>query len=431
MTKTFKKIIHYDWKILLVEHDLLVQQRFLKDLENFVFDSRNLKTLVAGDISEAKKILAVHPDIDVVFLGSLKVLEEDALNLIQHVRKKLNNAQMRLVLLENGVSLSQSSVDLYDLRFFSKTEKLTCVNFAGLVLLVLNELKFLKRLARLNHKMKTKLDAAARFVPKQFLKLLNKDSISQIKLGDCTEQEMTVLFLDIRSFSEISVFLSPLETFELVNHCIHYLEPLIIKHNGFIDKYIGDALMALFPGKADDAVMAGIEMQEVLQDYNNKRMQEYQIPIQVGIGVNTGLLAMGVVGTPNRMDCTVMSDAVNMAARLEKLNKLLESQLLFSDQTFHRLKQQEHAFFRYVGRFQLSGRKGIFGVYEAFDANVEPLRSLKQKTLEEFNRAVQCFHAHRFEEAQVLFRKINQINAQDGAVKYFLEKLRYWQKYLE
>jgi CheY-like chemotaxis protein len=138
--------------------------------------------------------------------------------------------------------------------------------------------------------------AYARFVPHQFLQFLSKESILDVQLGDQVQKEMSILFSDIRSFTTLSESMTPEDNFKFINTYLSRMEPVIIQHNGFIDKYIGDAVMALFGGGADEAVKAGIDMLYQLEEYNEHRKKKGHKPISIGIGINTGSLMLGSVG---------------------------------------------------------------------------------------------------------------------------------------
>src|SRR5262249_34839947 len=142
--------------------------------------------------------------------------------------------------------------------------------------------------------------AASRFVPQMFLKILKKESIANIQLSDCVEKELTILFLDIRSFTTLSEFATSQESFEFVNDCLSYFEPCIIQNNGFIDKHIGDGFLAIFPNQPDDAVKAAITILQSLERYNYKRIMRKQVPIRIGVGINTGTVILGVIGFNDR-----------------------------------------------------------------------------------------------------------------------------------
>ncbi|HEY9834409.1 MAG TPA: adenylate/guanylate cyclase domain-containing protein, partial [Stenomitos sp.] len=190
--------------------------------------------------------------------------------------------------------------------------------------------KFTAELFQLNQ-------AFSRFVPRQFLQFLNKQSIVDVELGDHVQQEMSVLFADIRDFTTLSESMTPEENFTFINAYLSRMEPAILENQGFIDKYIGDGIMALFSKGADHALKAAISMLKRLTKYNQGRAKAGYIPIQVGIGINTGSLMLGTVGGYSRMDSTVISDTVNLASRIEGLTKDYRVSLLISHHTFSQL----------------------------------------------------------------------------------------------
>ena len=175
-----------------------------------------------------------------------------------------------------------------------------------------------------------------RFVPKAFLAIVGKSSIVDVALGDNRRQDMTILFSDIRNFTTLSESMTPDENFTFINAFLERMGPVIRTHDGFIDKYIGDAIMALFP-RADDALKAGLAMLAALDAFNDERRAAGLAPIAIGIGVNTGSLMMGTIGEEHRMDGTVISDAVNLAARIESLTKEYRVEFLISQHTFDAL----------------------------------------------------------------------------------------------
>jgi class 3 adenylate cyclase len=176
--------------------------------------------------------------------------------------------------------------------------------------------------------------ANAKFVPSEVLSFLGKDSILDIRLGDQVQKEMTVLFSDIRSFTALSERMDPAENFAFINSYLRKMGPLIREHGGFIDKYIGDAIMALFPRGASQAVAAALAMSEGIKAFNATNGRE---PIAIGIGINTGSLMLGIVGEEMRYDGTVISDAVNLASRLESLTKYYGVDIIVSGATLAKL----------------------------------------------------------------------------------------------
>ena len=182
--------------------------------------------------------------------------------------------------------------------------------------------------------------AYQRFVPKQLLEYLGKDSILDVKLGDQVSINMSILFADIRSFTSISEKMSPEENFKFVNSYLNNIGPLIRKNNGYIDKFMGDGVMALFKTSEKDAIIAAIEMHKSLNSYNQKSSINGQDPIKIGIGINTGKMMLGTLGESNRMEGSVISDAVNIASRLESLTKVYKSDILISEDTKKKIKQK-------------------------------------------------------------------------------------------
>lgn len=137
-------------------------------------------------------------------------------------------------------------------------------------------------LARIQtHLRLTKINlASSRFVPREFLSFLQKESIVDINLGDHVSKEMTVMFSDLRSFTTISEHMTPQENFDFVNAYLQRVSPVIRAHRGFIVKYVGDGMMAIFPQQADDAIQAGIEKLNQVSEYNTYRQTQGRLPVQ-------------------------------------------------------------------------------------------------------------------------------------------------------
>ena len=266
--------------------------------------------------------------------------------------------------------------------------------------------------------------AYGRFVPMQLLRLLKRPSIVDVHLGDHVEQEMTLLFSDIRDFTTLSESILPAENFRFINSYLSTMEPMVTRHNGIIDKYIGDGIMALFPGSADDAVRSGIDMLHQLATYNVGRSHAGFVPIRIGIGINTGLVMMGTVGGHNRMDSTVIGDAVNLASRLEDLTKNYGTPLVISANTLNALSDQNVYHIRFIDRLRIKGRYQAQSVFEVFDADPEPLRLAKQSTRDIFEKALAFFHLGHPELAQPLLQECLRIAPDDRAVRVYLERCK-------
>jgi len=206
--------------------------------------------------------------------------------------------------------------------------------------------------------------AYARFVPEEFLQQLEKRSIIDVELGDSAEKEISVLFSDIREFTTLSETMTPAETFAFINSYIHVMEPVINAHGGFIDKYIGDAIMALFPSNPDDAVLAGVDMLKVLVNFNKERKKANKPEIQIGIGINTGALMLGTIGDERHMEGSVIGDTVNVASRLEALTKRYKASFLISQQTRDQLKNPDRYKLKFVDSIKVKGKTKTTEVWE-------------------------------------------------------------------
>ncbi|WP_261248039.1 ATP-binding protein [Laspinema olomoucense] len=264
--------------------------------------------------------------------------------------------------------------------------------------------------------------AYSRFVPREFLQMLNKESIIDVKLSDSVNQSMSILFSDIRDFTSLSERMTPEETFKFINAYLSRMEPAIAANKGFIDKYIGDAIMALFNGEADDAVQAGIEMLRSLREYNRDRLATGEQPIKIGIGINTGDLMLGTVGGKTRMDGTAIGDAVNLASRIEGLTKQYEVSLLISDRTFSQLKNPAQYGIRQIDTVKVKGKSELVTVYEVFDADPPDLKVSKLETKQDFETALFYYNQNSPEEAQELFERCLCKNPEDKVAQIYRDR---------
>lgn len=263
-------------------------------------------------------------------------------------------------------------------------------------------------------------DAYGRFVPHQFLHFLGYESILEVRLGDQIQKEMSVLFSDIRDFTALSETMTPQETFKFINTYLSRMEPVIAENNGFIDKYIGDAIMALFDGSADNSVKAGIAMLEQLNEYNATHTQPDRPLLQIGIGINTGSLMLGTVGGQNRMDSTVISDAVNLASRVENLTKEYGVSMLITHNTF--IELEEVYDLRLIDRVKVKGKSQMVTVYEVFAADLPELRQKKSDTKTIFEQGLVFYHTNRFIEATILFSACLQHNPADNVAQIYMQR---------
>ena len=256
-----------------------------------------------------------------------------------------------------------------------------------------------------------------RFVPKQFLQLLGRINVDEIKLGDQVLVNMAILFADIRGFTALSEKMTPAANFEFITILLRRLGPVVRDSNGFIDKYIGDGIMALFPGGALDAIQAGIAIQESIRSFNQQREQSGLEPITMGIGVHAGALMLGVIGEEERLEGTVISDAVNLASRLEGLTSVYGCPLLVSDAALQMCPDTHGFEHRPIAHVKVKGKSEPTLVHEILNAEDQSQYSLKCQTRQAFLNGVRLFRLGMPIEAREHFDQVLDRNPSDTAAE--------------
>jgi two-component system, sensor histidine kinase ChiS len=257
------------------------------------------------------------------------------------------------------------------------------------------------------------LRAYGRFVPHELLRLLDKGSILDVKLGDQTEKEMTVLFSDIVSFTRLSETMTPFENFNFINSYLRRMGPEIRANGGIIDKYIGDAIMALFPTRPDDALAAAVAMQRKLWEYNEHRAKSGYPPIAIGVGVNRGKLMLGTVGEHERMDGSVIADTVNLCSRLEGLTRIYGSAILTTGSTLRSLAAPRSFTYRFIDRVRVKGRQEAVLVFEVMDGERDEVIARRLSYKSELAHAQRMYFSRRFDEALRIVSDLARDNPDD------------------
>jgi adenylate cyclase len=279
-------------------------------------------------------------------------------------------------------------------------------------------------------------DSFARFVPTQFLELLGRHSGQDIRLGDNSLRPMSVLFSDIRGFTSLSETMNPQDNFEFLNSYLKHMEPIIKEHGGFVDKFLGDGLMALFAEtedqhkpigerntSSDRAVAAAIAMQRELANYNEKWARNGYRAIQIGIGINWGDVILGTVGSDNRLDTTVVGDTVNVAQRLERESARFSVGIVVSEGTRKRLTRPETHCARRVGEVVLRGKERAMNVFEIFDHEDEAPRSRRVQSGPLLEAALDAVRRNRPGEARAALEKARASDPQDPVLNRYLREL--------
>ena len=239
-------------------------------------------------------------------------------------------------------------------------------------------------------------------------------------------QEATVLFSDIRSFTTLTEELGPQGTVALLNEYFTVMVECITRQGGMLDKFIGDAMMAVFgtplphDDDADRAVRAAISMLRDLRVYNEQRASFGKKPIDIGIGLNTGTIVSGNIGSPKRMDYTVIGDGVNLASRLESACKQYGARVLVSEHTVEKLKGTYRL--RDIDRVVVKGKTRPVGVFEILDHHTEQSFPNMVEGIGHFRDGIERYREQRWDDALRSFHEALEANPADKTAKLYVER---------
>ncbi len=204
------------------------------------------------------------------------------------------------------------------------------------------------------------------FVAKQVVSKILSQRDKKLLTEEGEKREVTILFADIRGFTILAATIPPQKVVELLNKYFAIMVDVIFKYEGIIDKYVGDQIMAFWGAPVEQknaslkAVSSGLEIQKRLKSFNLERKRNNEELINVGIGISTGEVIAGSIGTRRRMDYTVIGDSVNLAERIESISK--QGQVYISEETYFQVK--EHCIVRTLEPIKLKGREKAVPIYE-------------------------------------------------------------------
>ncbi|MBX7056768.1 MAG: MASE1 domain-containing protein [Leptospirales bacterium] len=291
----------------------------------------------------------------------------------------------------------------------------------------------LDRQRHLADKLRAQNRSFYRFVPADFVRVLGRRSALDIQLGDTREADVAVLFSDVRSFTSISEKLSPRENIELINAYLARMAPIVESHGGFIDKFIGDAIMALFveggggQSPADRAVASAVAMRRALLQFNALRSRSGELPIEVGIGISNGPVILGTVGGLERLDTTAIGDTVNLASRLESLTGRFGLPLLVSASTVQNLSAPGAWQMRPLGVVTVKGKTRPVEIYEVFDADDPEQAQRKVQSGDNFSQAFPLYVGREFKAALPLFEAAGR-SLPEPLIDQYIERCRLYKE---
>jgi class 3 adenylate cyclase len=350
---------------------------------------------------------------DVSLLADVGIIKADVQSLL-YAALKVNHRIMGAIILANNKNIQYSAGDL-KLLVTLALQSSSAIESA---------LQYEKNIREVKDREEAILrihEVTKKFVPHEFIRSLGKETLTDVKLGDQVEKIVTVLFTDIRDFTTLSENMSPEENFRLVSSFNAQLGPIIRSHNGFINQYLGDSIMALFPENPEDALKAAIAMQKAVYELNINRQSTGLPPIKAGIGMHTGPLIMGITGDEHRLDAATISDTVNTAARIESLTKYYRSPLLLSGETLKHITNPDVYHIRKLGKAQLKGKHNLLSIVECINGYPAIELEKKRATLSHFNESMSQYLKQDFENALLGFQQIFLQDPEDHTVKFFME----------
>ena len=351
-------------------------------------------------------------------IGPLKAtgLVCEDIHAIVYASLKVKHRIMGAIILGNSIPIQYSAADLK----FLVTIALQSASSIESALLYEQNIREAKER---EEAMRSVYEVANKFVPHEFIRSLGREVITDVQLGDQAEKIVTVLFSDIRGYTTLAEKMTPEENFQFVCSFNERIGPIIRKNNGFINQYLGDAIMAIFPGNPADALRAAIDMHAAVQALNQERILNNEIPIRIGVGMYTGPLIMGITGDHERLDATTISDTVNTASRLEGLTKHYKVSILLGKSSVDQLENSGDFQLRYLGDVQLKGKMEAVSIYECFNDASQEAVALKKETHSLFQQAIQNYHHRNFEQALSQFQNVLDKDPDDHSARKFLDKV--------
>jgi adenylate cyclase len=407
------RLIKSESGLILLWDEETHQFNVLASTGNSLFDEEQLKTNVdllvhithsgqsdiVGDLTPLKEAGLVLPEVQSLIYAALKV----------------KHRVMGAIILARTTPLLYSAADL---KFLIT---LALQSSSAIESALLYE-KNIREAKEREEAMRRIYEVTNKFVPHEFIRSLGRRVITDIQLGDQVEKIVTVLFSDIRDYTTLAERMTPEENFRFVCSFNERIGPIIREHHGFINQYLGDAIMAIFPRNASDALAAAIQMQKAVDDLNASHTLKTNIPIRIGVGMHTGPLIMGITGDHDRLDATTIADTVNTASRLEGLTKHYKVNILLSQSCVNELGDPDDFHLRHLGRVQLKGKQDATRIYECFNGNSDHEIEKRLHALPLFKQGMDHYFNKSFSEASKIFFQVLEIDPEDRATKIFLEK---------
>ena len=269
-------------------------------------------------------------------------------------------------------------------------------------------------------------DVFEKFVPPAYLRRIAAKGLRSIRLGEADQQEVTILCCDIRGFTSLSEKLSPSQLIAFMNRLLERMTRAVSGQGGVIDKFIGDAVLCIFEGadSAERAVACGVDMLRAVKSFNVEENRQGDHLIRVGIGLHTGPVILGTIGSTERMDSTVLGLTVNLAKRLEEITKKIGVDMLISEQVAKRLPDRSHYRLRDLGEAWVKGTLTPLTLFEVYDQDPPEVRNLKDRIGCILTEGVGLVRTGHLEAALAKFQEAQLISPQDVPTCLLLASLK-------
>jgi adenylate cyclase len=244
------------------------------------------------------------------------------------------------------------------------------------------------------------------------------------------DQKVSILFSDVRNFTSMSEALGARETVSMLNEYFERMVDVILSHRGVLDKFIGDAVMALFgvpfngEHDADDAVRVANAMYVALRALNRERQRDGKAPLDIGIGIATGVVVVGNIGSTRRMEYTVIGDSVNVASRLESATKYYGARILISEST--RAELVNKTLLREIDRLRVKGKHEPVAIYESMEHLTDGTFPNLASVIGHYSEGIGCYRAGEFKDALACFKEAAVLNPGDRPSRLYVERCEHF-----
>jgi len=277
----------------------------------------------------------------------------------------------------------------------------------------------------LNQAIREARDVFEHFVPPAYLRRIAAKGLKSIRLGEADQQNVTILCCDIRGFTSLSERINPSELISLINHLFERISRVVDWRRGVIDKFLGDAILCIFEGddSAQRAVDCGVDILTVVNSMNRDGIRPGDQAIQIGIGLHTGPVILGTIGSPKRMDSTVLGLTVNLAKRLEEVTRPLNVNMLISDQVAKQLSNRHGHRFRKLGEVFLKGSSTPTSIIEVYDQDPVEVRHLKDQIEPILSEGIGLYKSGDLNAALSKFQEAQRLYSQDLPLHFLIHSI--------